>query len=293
MRVWRVNQGPPEVAHIAALHLYPVKSCAGIALASATLGAAGLETDGIGDREWMVVDARDGRFVTQREAPRLALIAPALRAKALSLSAPGRQVIDIPLTDFGLRAADLAVQVWNHACHAFDEGDAVAGWLSDFLGRPVRLARFDPAHRRASNREWTGDIVALNRFSDGYPMLVISQASLTDLNERLMEAGREALPMNRFRPNIVVDGVEAFDEDRCVAYAGDAWMLKPVKACPRCPIPSIDQATALRGPDPLDILARYRDDPRLGVIFGQNTVVARGTGATIRVGDTFEPEWNF
>jgi uncharacterized protein YcbX len=281
------------MARVAALTVYPVKSCAGIALEAATLGIAGLETGGIGDREWMVVDAASGRFVTQREAPCMALITPAVGPSALTLAAPGHGTLDIALGDFTLRPADLAVQVWNHACRAFDEGVAAAAWLTDFLGRRVRLARFDPAHRRASNREWTGDIVALNRFSDGYPILVISQASLTDLNERLMEAGREALPMNRFRPNIVVDGVEAFDEDRCLAYTGQQWALKPVKACPRCPIPSIDQATAKRGPDPLDILARYRDDPRLGVVFGQNTVVTRGNGATIRVGDTFEPEWNF
>lgn len=289
----RAKREAPEMARIAALTIYPVKSCAGLALDAATLGAAGLETGGIGDREWMVVDAGSGQFVTQREAPRMALISPAVDGTALTLSAPGHGAVQVALGAFALRPADLAVRVWNHACRAFDEGDAAAAWLSDCLGRRVRLARFDPAHRRASNREWTGDIVALNRFSDGYPLLVISEASLADLNGRLVEAGRDALPMNRFRPNIVVDGVEAFDEDRCIAYAGDAWTLKPVKACPRCPIPSIDQATALRGPDPLDILARYRDDPRLGVIFGQNTVVARGTGAAIRVGDTFEPEWNF
>ena len=281
------------MARIAALHLYPVKSCRGIALEVATLGVAGLESAGIGDREWMVVDAGSGRFVTQREAPRMALIEPAIGADALSLAAPGHGAIAIALGGFALRTPDLPVQVWNHACHAFDEGDAAAEWVSDYLGRRVRLARFDPAHRRASNRERTGDIVALNRFSDGYPILAISEASLADLNARLERAGRAALPMNRFRPNIVIGDVEAFDEDRCTAYAGNAWTLKPVKPCPRCPIPSIDQATAERGPDPLDILARYRDDAALGVIFGQNAVILRGTGAELRVGETFEAEWNF
>lgn len=281
------------MARIAALHLYPVKSCRGLTLDTATLGTAGLEHAGIGDREWMVVDAGSGRFVTQREMPRMALVEPALDDGALRLAAPGRGGVEIAIGGFALRAADLAVQVWNHACHAFDEGDAAAAWLSGFLGRSVRLARFDPAHRRASNTEWTGGVEALNRFSDGYPILTIGRASLDDLNDRLQAQGRERLPMNRFRPNIVVDGIDAFDEDRCLAFEAATWTLKPVKACPRCPIPSIDQETALFGPDPLDILARYRDDARLGVIFGQNTIVTRGGGTAIAVGDAFEPEWNF
>jgi uncharacterized protein YcbX len=280
------------MAVIASLHLYPVKSCRGIDVASAVLGRAGLEAGGVGDREWMVVDA-GGRFVTQREAPRMALIAPALESGTLVLRAPDLEALHVAVDlPFG-RTADLAVQVWNHTCRAFDEGDAAAAWLSRHLGRPSRLARFDPAHKRASNRERTQGVEALNRFSDGYPILMASRASLTDLNERLQEAGREALPMNRFRPNIVLDDVGPFDEDRFVSLASGAVLLKPVKPCPRCPIPSIDQDTAVRGPDPLDILARYRDDPDFGVVFGQNTIVAAGHGATLRVGQVLDTEWNF
>jgi uncharacterized protein YcbX len=280
------------VAVIASLHVYPVKSCRGIDLDVATLGRAGLESQGVGDREWMVVDT-SGNFVTQREAPRMALIVPALEADTLVLRGPGmadlRIALDLP---FG-RSATLDVQVWNHACRAFDEGAAAAAWLSQCLGRTLRLARFDPAHKRASNREFTGSVEAFNRFSDGYPLLLISRASLADLNGRLREAGRLPLPMNRFRPNIVIDDVGPFDEDRCVSLTSGEVVLKPVKACPRCPIPSIDQATAQAGPDPLDILGRYRDDARLGVVFGQNTVAAAGIGAMLRVGQGFETEWNF
>ncbi|MBL8385358.1 MAG: MOSC N-terminal beta barrel domain-containing protein [Burkholderiales bacterium] len=280
------------MARIVSLHLYPVKSCRGIDLDDATVGAAGLEAQGVGDREWMVVDA-GGSFVTQREAPRMALIVPAVEDGALVLRAPGMAAVRIPLElPFG-RQPGLGVRVWNHACRAFDEGDAVAEWLSGFLGRRLRLARFDPAHRRLSNRERTGNVEAPNRFSDGYPILMISEASLADLNDRLQEAGREPLPMNRFRPNIVIGDVGPFDEDRFVALRlGDA-ALTPVKPCPRCPMPSIDQATGTRGPDPLDVLARYRDDAQLGVVFGQNVIVTAGAGARLARGQAFETEWNF
>ena len=280
------------MASIAGLHIYPVKSCRGIELASASLGRAGLEADGIGDREWMVVDA-DGGFLTQREAPHMALIAPTVEAGQLVLRAPGMPVQPIALGEFALRQAGLAVRVWNHSCMAFDEGDAVAAWLSQFLERKLRLARFDPAHRRQSNRERTGKVEALNRFSDGYPILMIAAASLADLNERLLEAGRETLPMNRFRPNIVLGELGPFDEDRLLSLSTAGFALTPVKPCPRCPIPSVDQATGVRGPDPLDILGQYRDHPGLGVVFGQNVIVARGYGSTLTLGQALDPEWNF
>ena len=280
------------MASIAALHIYPVKSCRGIELTSASLGRAGLEADGIGDREWMVVDANGG-FLSQREAPRMALIAPAIEAGQLLLRAPGMPAQAIALGEFALRQPSLAVRVWNHACMAFDEGDAVATWLSQFLGRSLRLARFDPAHKRQSNRERTGKVEALNRFSDGYPILMISAASLADLNDRLRAAGREALPMNRFRPNIVLGELGPFDEDRLLSLSSAGFALTPVKPCPRCPIPSVDQATGVRGPDPLDILGQYRDHPELGVVFGQNVIVARGYGSTLMVGQALDPEWNF
>lgn len=281
------------MASIAALHIYPVKSCAGIDLAAASLGRAGLEAHAVGDREWMVVDAGSGQFLTQREAPRMALIAPEIEAGQLVLRAPGMPARAIALGEFALRQPGLAVRVWNHACMAFDEGDEVAGWLSRFLGRELRLARFDPAHKRQSNRERTGNREALNRFSDGYPILLISEASLADLNDRLQEAGREALPMNRFRPNIVLGQVGPFDEDRLVSLSSAGFALTPVKPCPRCPIPSIDQASGMRGPDPLDILGQYRDDPELGVVFGQNVIVARGYGSILTIGQALDLEWNF
>ena len=292
------------------LHLYPIKSCAGISLSSATLGHAGLEHRGVGDREWMLVDADSGQFLTQRQAPRMALIQPSLEGDtapgaeapgmdsmppdSMAVNAPGQATLRIAIAGAAARTASRPVKLWNHACLAIDEGDEAAAWFSAFLGRALRLVRFDPAHQRASNREWTGEIEALNRFSDGYPILLISRASLADLNDRLAQAGREALPMNRFRPNVVLDGVGPYEEDYLLSLAGAGVELRPVKPCPRCPIPSVEQSTGIVGPDPLDILAQYRNDERTGgVIFGQNIVAVQGRGAALRVGQALTPEWNF
>jgi uncharacterized protein YcbX len=282
------------MATVAELHLYPVKSCAGIALTEAMLGPAGLEFQSVADREWMVVEAASGQFRTQRQLPRMALITTAITDGVLQLNAPAMPDLRVPLDAHQGKAPVLDVHVWDHACKAFDEGHEAARWLSDFLGSAVKLARFDAAHRRLSNPEWTGTVEARNRFSDGFPLLVISQASLDDLNARLAKAGRESLPMNRFRPNLVLGEVGPYDEDRIESLTGEGLRLRPVKPCPRCSIPSIEQTTGEAGPDPLDILVLYRGDARTGgVVFGQNVIVLEGIGRTLRVGQTLTEEWNF
>jgi uncharacterized protein YcbX len=132
-------------------------------------------------------------------------------------------------------------------------------------------------------------------FSDGYPMLVISEASLADLNQKLKAAGRDALPMERFRPNIVVSGIEAFEEDHAASFSVNGAVVKPVKPCPRCPVPSIDQATGEFGPDPLDILRSYRADPKVdgGITFGMNAILVQGDGVVLRAGQEVEMEIAF
>jgi hypothetical protein len=262
---------------LAALNIYPVKSCRGIEMESAVLTAAGLEHD----REWMVVRS-GGRFLTQREAPRLACVEVALHASALQLSAAGAGTVTAPLALAGRR---VEVSVWGDRCAALDQGDEVAGWLAALLGSDVRLVRFDPSHRRASDAEWTGEVEALNRFSDGFPLLAISRASLEDLNARLPEP----LPMNRFRPNLVLDGLEPYGEDRMPDLVTDGVRLRRVKPCARCVITTTDQATGqVAGEEPLRTLKRYRWDPSLrGVTFGQNVIVVEGAGRTLRRGQSF------
>jgi uncharacterized protein YcbX len=181
------------------------------------------------------------------------------------------------------------VQCWRDRCAAFDAGDDAAGWLEALLGRPHRLVRFDTCRRRLSNRHWTGDLDAENLFSDGYPLLGISRASLDDLNGRLAVP----LPMERFRPNLVLDGLPAYGEDQIDELAGGGIRLRVVKPCARCQITTIDQGSGIgTGDEPLRTLRGYRFSAALhGVLFGQNIVTVSGFGATLQVGQTFDVTW--
>jgi uncharacterized protein len=221
----------------------------------------------------------EGRFVTQRELPRLALIATGLDDHGLNLSAPGAPTVAVP---FDFRGESVQVTVWRDRCHAHDQGDAVAHWLSDFAGRPLRLVRFDPAHRRPSDAAWTGGVDAVSRFSDGFALLAISLASLADLNARLPAP----LPMNRFRPNLVLDGLAPYGEDTVGDLVAGVVRLRRVKPCARCSVTTTDQATGVvDGDEPLRTLKTYRWDAALrGVTFGQNLIVVTGDGERVRAG---------
>jgi uncharacterized protein YcbX len=276
------------MAVLSQLVLYPIKSCAGIALEQATLAASGLAAHGVHDREWILVGA-GGQCLTQREFPRMALVTPRVAGDALHVSAPGMPPLVLGLaTD---AAAPLRrVTIWDDTVDAADCGDAAAAWFSQALGSACRLVRFRPGVVRPTSTKWTGGMPSETRFADGYPLLLIGAASLADLNARLALAGRAPLPMNRFRPNLVVDGIEAFEEDYVEAFSAGAVALRPVKPCARCPIPSIDQATGEHGPDPLDILQAYRANARMdgAVCFGMNVIVAAGAGATLSVGQQLD-----
>jgi uncharacterized protein YcbX len=280
------------MATITSLHVYPVKSCRGIDVEEARLGVRGLEAHGLGDRQWIVVDP-DGEMLTQREEPRLALIAPRAQAGAMILSAPGMPDLAVP-TDRGARAATGRVAIWKDTVDAIDEGEDAAAWLRACLGARLRLLRFDDRDARPSDPVRTGGLQALNRFSDGYPILLLSRASLADFNERWRAGGRDALPMDRFRPNMVIDGIGPYEEDHVAALVSGAIELRPVKACARCSIPSVDQSTGKVGAAPVELLASYRFDARLqGATLGQNTIIARGIGSPVRVGQSFDAAWNF
>jgi uncharacterized protein YcbX len=272
---------PSASARIAALYYYPVKSARGIAVDVAPITAAGFADD----RRWMLITPA-GRFITQRDWPRLALLRPALSSTTLQLAAPSLANFSIALSQQG---SGRKVHVWKDEVHAFDEGDAVSEWLRQLLGTQCRLVRFDPAQRRLSSREWTGVYEAENRFSDGYPLLVLSAESLQDLNGRLSAP----LPIDRFRPNILLEGVQPYDEDRIDELSADGVRLKLVKPCTRCKIPTTNQETGVsEGEEPLRTLKGYRYDARLqGVCFGQNTIVIDGAGKTLRCGQQLEIRW--
>jgi uncharacterized protein YcbX len=265
---------------IDSLHIYPVKSCGGAALDEALIIETGFELD----RAWMVVDAQ-GEFVSQRELPRMALITPIVKFSEVVLRAPGMLALVLPVD-----AAEqpVKVRVWDDVVNAYDMGNTAAQWFSDFLGvQGLRLARFDPEHKRLSNFTWTGGVEARNTFSDGYPLLVASDASLADLNTRLMQQRHAAVDMRRFRPNIVLSGLqEAFDEDFVDTLTFGSVTLKLVKPCARCPIPNVDPATGEPSPQVIDMLTRYRSNPRVNgaVTFGMNAIIMQGIDQTLQRG---------
>ena len=254
-----------------------------MSLREAVLTTAGLTSGGVADREWMAVDTA-GNFLTQRECPTMATIVPCLSLEILTLRAPGMP--DLRLALAPTLGPAMAVHLWEETVPAIDCGEAAAAWFSAVLRVACRLVRWPPYGRRIAGTRWTDGILAPTRFADGFPVLVIGQASLDDLNQKLQAQGRPRLPMNRFRPNIVIDGIAPFDEDHAASICiGDA-VLKPVKPCPRCPIPSVDQDTGIVGPDPLDILQSYRANRLLdgAITFGMNAIVLGGDGTILRVG---------
>ena len=205
------------------------------------------------------------------------------------MQAPGLGELRVPLAT-AVAQPHTPVVVWKDTVPAWDMGDEAARWLTAFLGQPCRLVRFDPAQRRLSSTDWTGGRVVPNQFSDGFPLLLTSMASLQELNARLQAAGQPVVGMERFRPNVVIDGVQAHDEDRLELLRIDTGaaevQLQPVKPCARCPIPNIDPATAESSPAVGDMLRSYRQDRRLdgAITFGMSAIVCQGAGQMLRVG---------
>ncbi len=263
--------------HVSALHLYPVKSCRGLSVPSAELDDHGF----VGDRRFMVVTEAEGMFLTQRTHPRMALIETSLTSTALFLSSPARGSVTIPLN---ASAGQRRVTVWKSTTSADDCGDEPAEWLSEFLGGSLRLVRMGGTYQRLNLKRaaQAGDVVT---FADSCPFMAISEASLADLNSRLARP----LPMNRFRPNLVIAGAAPYGEDAWDRVRiGDA-IFRSAGPCSRCPITTTDQDTAERGKEPLKTLAGYRrdaDDPG-DVNFGTNLIHETKRG-TVRVGDAVQ-----
>ena len=273
------------------LWVYPIKSCAGVQLNEALLIETGLEFD----RAWMVVDAQ-GVFVTQRELPRMALVQPKLKTLEMVLRAPGMMALHIAL-DTVEKAT--RVQVWDDTVAAYDMGDLAAQWFTDFLGKPLRLVRFDPEQKRLSDRTWTADIEAENGFSDGFPLLVTCTASLDEMNRRLSLAAQPEVTLARFRPNLVLAGLDAHGEDHLdelkFSTSDGEICLKLVKPCTRCSIPDVDPLTGVPGHSVGDVLARYRADARMqgALTFAMNAVIVSGVELALKVGMTGDASIRF
>lgn len=269
---------------IESLHVYPVKSCGGIDLPLAALGPRGFAHD----RRWMVVDA-NGRFLTQRTHPALARVRTRLLDAELELGGDGIPPLRLPLQP-AAGPAVRSVRIWNDDTQALDAGDEAARWLSAALGSDARLVQAGDVTQRQPSTEFRGEIAAPVNFPDAYPLLVCTRESLDDLRRRM--PSDPLLPMDRFRPNIVVSGLSAWDEDRVFELSAGALRLRLVKGCTRCVTTSIDQRTGERSSDPLAVLRPFRYDRRLkGVTFGQNAVIAAGVGAELRVGEALQVTW--
>jgi len=279
-------------ARIARLFAHPVKSCGRVEVREALVTETGLDLD----RAWMVVDGK-GTFLTQRQLPRMALIQPQIKALEVVLRAPGMLALHLGINEV---ESPTTVRVWKDEVAAWDMGDLAGQWFSDFLGQPgLRLARFDPDVQRLASKQWTGEVDAPIEFADGFPLLMASEASLAGLNERLQAAGHETVGIERFRPNIVLAGVEEHDEDRFdelrIATGDGLVRVRPVKPCSRCPIPNVDPASGVSSPEVLETLRTYRADPRLdgALTFGMNGVVLEGVGRMLRVGDAVGADFRF
>jgi len=254
-------------AIVSALRVYPVKSCKGIVLERSAVDLRGLRSD----RRWMIVDER-GVFITQRTAPRLALVAVAVDADTLVMQAPQARELRVPATP-APGAPRRRVQVWRDTVDAVDCGPDAARWVSDWLGQPATLVYMPDDVRRPVKPAYAlpSDIVG---FADGFPLLIASTSSLADLNARIAAAspgGARPLAMDRFRPNIVVS--------ECAPWAEDTWKrvvignlpVRVAKACERCVVTTTDQETAARSPEPLRTLAKFRRRDN-DVLFAQNGV---------------------
>ncbi|WP_409522358.1 MOSC domain-containing protein [Nitrincola sp. MINF-07-Sa-05] len=282
---------------VVALTIYPVKSLQGISLNDAQLGVRGLAHD----RNWMIVDD-EGHFVTQRQIPKMATIRVALSDQSLVLSNPdaddlkGFDDLKVPLQLEASVQRD--VVVWGDQCKALDAGDEASTWLTtvlgEFKGQKLHLVRFADDTRRNVDPNYLQDEEAHTAFSDGFPFLITTEASLDALNQQLRERGASPVGMERFRPSIVlrdIDGAgQPFAEDgwKQVREQSGAYELGIRKPCQRCKITTVDQQTGqISEPaEPLRTLAAMNTQPTLkGAFFGQNAILSSGEGVRIAVGD--------
>lgn len=259
---------------VSGLWVYPIKSCKGISLTETELDAKGFRYD----RRFMLVD-ESGKMLTQRQFSKMALIETAIDGDYLIISAEGFAQISTLLSPTG--AAHSQVQVWDDHCLAFDTGEETAAWFSRYMGFSCRLVYMPDETQRTVDVKYN-TLGATTTFTDGFPILLISQASLDDLNSRL----ENPVQMDRFRPNLVIEGVLPFEEDSFSLITIEKYHFSVVKPCSRCVVTTIEQTTAVAGKEPLKTLATYRNFNGK-VMFGQNLIHWQHNGK-IKVGNSIE-----
>lgn len=272
---------------VQSLHVYPVKSLGGVELQSARLGPLGFEHD----RQWMLVSDR-GQFITQREHPRMALVKTAFSESGVELSLAGHGRISLPFEARDGRR--IRTSVWGDVCETIDQGEEVSAWLGQVLklARAPRLVRMAAGYQRPQRRPERYGADTTTLFADGAPYLVANQASLDTLNAALRAAGHAAVPMNRFRPNIVLAGLPAFAEHRFRRVRGPAYSLDLAYPCERCVITTVDQASgeAHPGQQPWQLLRTINPMPAKpqAPAFAVNSVLLEGSGSLAHVGDQLQ-----
>ncbi|MBL7995084.1 MOSC domain-containing protein [bacterium] len=251
---------------VSEINVYPIKSCKGFGVTSAKLDEYGL----VGDRRMMIVDS-NGTALTQRDLHQMGFIEPSVIHEILTLRAPGMQDLVVPFDVFSDN--QVAVDVWDDSCIALDCGNTVAEWVADYLHTTCRLVRMDQNFQRPIDKNYSTRDEHVS-FADGFPLLLISEASLEDLNSRL----DVRITMNRFRPSIVVKGCDAFAEDAWKTIRIGELLFEVVKPCARCVVTTIDPNTGRSGHEPLKTLATYRRTNDGKIMFGQNVIHIKKSG---------------
>jgi len=254
------------------IHIYPIKSLAGISLSESMVEERGLKYD----RRWMLVD-ESGMFMTQRKIAKMALFKTAIEYETLVVTAPDNDMIKIPLSKE--LSEIIEVKIWDDECLAYALSERYDQWFSDKLGMKCRIVYMGDQERLA-NADWVQNNEKVS-YADGYQYLIVGKSSLNDLNERM----DEDVPMNRFRPNLVFSGGEAFDEDNWIDFKVGEVSFYGIKPCARCLITTIDQNTSEKNTEPLITLSKFRKWDNK-IFFGLNAAVA--DAGVIRVGDQIE-----
>lgn len=269
-----------EITHI---YIYPIKSCAGISLEESMLSDRGLAFD----RRWMLVDM-NGKFLTQREIPELALLRTEIKKETLIISHTLKKILPLELP-LQISARNMQeVILWGDTFPVSMHSEATNQWFSGVLGQECQMVYMHEESRRPADPRYAknNEIVSM---ADGYPTLIIGQASLDDLNERLVEKGEKAVPMDRFRPNLVFTGGDAYSEDTWTSVNIGNHDFQAVKKCGRCTMTTIDQKSGQKGKEPLRTLSSYRKEGAK-IQFGMNLVHAHS--GLIKVGDKIRPQSN-
>ncbi|MRI34152.1 MOSC domain-containing protein [Endozoicomonas sp. OPT23] len=265
---------PDRHLTISDLIIYPIKSTKAIHLQQAEVEQRGFSHD----RRWMLIDS-DGQFLSQRKHPAMALINCQLTNSGITISAPKKAELEISTPDHN--ALSISGTVWGDDCQALDAGEQAAQWFSDYIGFECRLIYMPDSTQRQVDTRFTqqGDITG---FADGFPFLLTTEASLKELNSRL----EQPVNMLNFRPNIVIKGAGAYDEDNWKRIRLGGVIFNIAKPCSRCVMTTVDPETGTKqGKDPLATLAKYRRTEH-GVIFGQNLI--QENNGIIRLGDEVE-----